>query len=149
MSNKRYTDQDIQDFLDGSFSGDQEDFQLFIEQNPVEKKKLEFYKSLFSLMSQQEETGQLPVNLAEQVVILIERKQRVKEAKEAKLASLILVTIVLIVIALSLSYIGLDAIVFSFGAIPGIIAVLIMGLFIWLFAKVDIDAKRRIYSSPY
>jgi hypothetical protein len=146
MNSKRYTDKDIQDFLDGSFSGDHEDFQLFIMQNLAAKKKLEFYKRLFSLMGQEEETGELPVNLAGKTVMLIEAKQRVKEAKEARLMSIIMVTIVLIVIALSLSYIGLGAMIFSLGTIWGIIAVLIMALFTWLFAKAEIDAKRRIYS---
>jgi len=142
MSTKQYTDRDIQDFLDGKFSGDQNDFMLFIEQNADAMKQLEFYKLLFSLISQQVKQAELPMDFAESIVTAIQVKKR---AKEERVLNVSLVMAMCIGAAIWCIYFR-NILFFYLNNFFGLTAFLVVVLLAWLFTKIEIDAKRRIYS---
>jgi hypothetical protein len=144
MANKVYTEEDIQNYADGNFSGDLEDFRIFIEQNPEARKSLEMYEQLFVQFSQPQEPVDIPHNLADQVIASIQARQSKEEGRaekylEAGLAFILLTGLVLSVIM------GPDFKFLSNDVLSGSLAALVMGLLVWIFAKVELEGKRKIY----
>ncbi len=74
MTKKRYTERDIQDYLDGSFAGDKEEFESYIEQNSAMKDIFAVYSSLYALIkAEPREAAGFP--LADRVLQRIQAKK--------------------------------------------------------------------------
>ena len=76
MKNHRYTEQDLQDFLQGTFRGDREAFEKWVQQDQTAQQALEHYKLVFSELALRPEY-KLSYNLEEKVL----QKLRERPAK--------------------------------------------------------------------
>ncbi len=50
---KQYSEQDIQDYVDGTFAGDVKDMETYLETNHNAQRQLQLYKTLYSALEQQ------------------------------------------------------------------------------------------------
>ena len=62
-----YTEQDIQDYLDGNFQGDARAFENYIQQNSEAQQLMRYYRLLYKGLEQEAEMG-LSFNLQDAVV---------------------------------------------------------------------------------
>jgi hypothetical protein len=143
MSKRPYTDKEIQEYLDGSFTGDKKDLEQFIEQDLSAKKTLEFYKNLFLLISQKEDID-LPNNLPGKIVGAIQAKQNIKEKQQENFINIGLAVIAFVAIGGCLkNVIGTPNGVFETATV--VVSSLIILVFSWVFTKIEIDRKKSIY----
>jgi hypothetical protein len=143
MSQKRYTERDIQTFLDGNFSGDVLDFERFIEEDPDAKVKLELYTSLFALIRKQQRESYLPTDFPETTIASIEAN---KKRKDEWLVSMVPVVILTSLALASVLYF-VNTIFYYVDSILALITALAVGVTVWLFARVEVAEKRRLYDS--
>ncbi len=75
---KQYTENDIQDYLDGTFTGNVNDIEKFFQQNFNAQKNLQAYKALYAGIE-----NQMPpspsIDLASSVIKIIENRKDKKE----------------------------------------------------------------------
>lgn len=140
-----FTEKDILEFLDGTFTGDKEGIRFYIEQNPEVKKKFGFYNSLFSLLKEDDPAVITQFNLGDTVIKQIRKEQDLKYTRETNFIKAGIAVIALIVI-----YVVFEQFTFNvaqvFESILIAVTLLVTGL-ILVFTKVEMDARKKIFSS--
>lgn len=136
-----YSDEDLQSYAEGNFKGNIQDIESFIQQNPAAQQSVELYKNLFTAFSTAYQQDHQPVNLASKIASAINAKQSAKHAKEARLFSISIAAMVLIAVA-----IFMRNIIPAAYTLPMLAGVVIMVLLFWVFVKIEIEERKRIYS---
>ena len=136
----RYSDEDLQSYAEGNFKGNIEDIESFIQQNPAAQQSVELYKKLFTAFTTAYQQDHQPVNLPGKIASAINAKQSAKQAKEGRLLSISIAAMVLIAIGIFMRNVILAAY-----TMPMLAGVVIMILFVWVFVKVEIEERKRIY----
>ena len=136
-----YSDEDLQSYAEGNFKGNIQDIESFIQQNRAAQQSVELYKNLFTAFSTAYQQDHQPVNLPGKIASAINAKQSAKQAKEARLFSTSIAAMVLIAIA-----IFVRNIIPAAYTLPMLAGVVIMVLFVWVFVKIEIEERKRIYS---
>ena len=136
---KQYSEEELQSYAEGNFTGDVEELRRFIAQNPAAGQSVELYKQLFASIGTVYQDHE-PVNLPVKLTSMIEAKRQSRESRWLTLG----------IAAMVLAATGIVAKNFVAGifTMPVIIAVLILGLFAWLSAKIEIAERRRIFTFP-
>ena len=142
-----YSEKDIQDYLDGIFLCDEEAIRVFIEQHPEVKKQVELYRNLYSLLEQQPVADEVSLNLADRVVGVIQARQEQRMAREAKLLNQCLLVIGLITLGIVVWKFGWHQLFFSLEKISVLVVLLLAVILTWVFARVEMEAKHRIFAS--
>jgi hypothetical protein len=78
----KYSEEDLQDYLDGCYTGDEAALKNFIEANADWKVKLNEYKALYELVGKAETRMTLPGFAEKMVAIIQEKKEKKYKAKE-------------------------------------------------------------------
>ncbi len=107
MIMNQYSEQDIQDYVDGIFSGDAKDLETYLETNDNAQKQLQLYKALYSAIEQQP-APYLSIDLAGCVIDRIEKRKEARETVWAKVAVFVLATLIVIAVSLCYTYFGMN-----------------------------------------
>lgn len=138
----RYSEEDLQSYAEGSFTGDAEGIKTFIAQNPAAAESVDLYKQLFAAFVKLYQADREPVNLPRKVALLVQAKQQPKESRWLTVGIGALVLVAIGMFAKNFVY-ALPAY-----TMPVAAAVVIMALFVWLSAKIEIAERKRIFTFP-
>src|SRR5687768_1596057 len=92
MEADKYSEQDLQDYATGNFSGDRSNFEAWLQRNPDLLNQVKKYQNLYSLLGTNE-TPSLSFNLADKVVSAIRQQEYKREAPKSNLLPYLLVLI--------------------------------------------------------
>ena len=92
METKKYSEQDMQDYAEGKFQGDQSDFETYLKENPTAFLIVTEYQQLFASL-EKHEIPRLSFNLADAILFTVEEKQYAKEDQHFRILSLFLILI--------------------------------------------------------
>lgn len=142
---RQYSEEDLQSYAQGNFTGNVDDLTSFIAQNPAAAESVELYKQLFAAFGTVYSADHDPVNLPVKVASLVHAKLAAKQAREGRWLTTGIGALVLAAIAIFIRNIvpGIPAY-----ALPAAGAVVVIGLFVWLAAKIEIDERKRIFTFP-
>jgi len=134
----QYSEQNIQDYVDGIFAGDAKDWETYLETNDSAQKQLQLYKALYSAIKQQP-APYLSIDLAGSVIKRIEKRKEARETVWAKVAVFVLAALVVIAVSLCYSYFGMYKL---FNA-AGIVCLITLISFIIAFHFIEFRVKNK------
>jgi len=138
MIMNQYSEQDIQDYVDGTFAGDAKDLETYLETNHNAQKQLQLYKALYSAIEQQP-APYLTIDLAGSVINRIEKRKEARETVWTRLAFFVLAALVVIAVSLCYSYFGMNKL---FNA-AGIVCLIMLISFIIVFHFIEFQVKSK------
>jgi anti-sigma factor RsiW len=136
----QYSEQDIQDYVDGTFAGDAKELKTYLETNQNAQKHLQLYKALYSAIAQQP-VPSLAIDLAGNVINRIEKRTEVRDAAWAKGAFFVLATLIVIAVLLCYSYYEMHNL---FNA-AGIIFLIALIAFVIAFHFIEFRVRNKKY----
>lgn len=138
----KYNLNDIEDYLDGYFTGDAKELELFIQQNPEAKTAMAMYKGMYTLIKA-EQKPQLSFSLADRVLSHLQTRKDKKERIEFRLTNLLLAAVIVIAVGLSVVFLpAFDVSTYLLSAI----CVIVIFTISWMFYKTELKQKERIFS---
>ncbi len=138
MIMNQYSEQDIQDYVDGTFAGDAKDLETYLETNHNAQKQLQLYKALYSAIEKQP-APYLSIDLAGSVINRIEKRKEARETVWTRLAFFVLAALVVIAVSLCYSYFGMYKL---FNA-AGIVCLIMLISFIIAFHFIEFRVKNK------
>ncbi len=139
-----YSEQDIQDYADGTFAGDVKDLEEYLGNNARAQKELKQYKALFSAIGD-EDLPSLSIDLGSSVVARLEKRKESREASWTKLAFFVLAALMVIAVSLCFSYFGMHKL---FNA-AGIIYLIALVSFVIAFHFIEFRVKNKKFLQAY
>ncbi len=134
----QYSEQDIQDYADGTFAGDTKDLESYLETSHNAQKQLQLYKAIFSAIEKQP-APYLSIDLAGSIINRIEKRKEVRETVWAKVAVFVLAALVVIAVSLCYSYFEMYKL---FNA-AGIVCLIMLISFIIAFHFIEFRVKNK------
>ena len=138
MIMNQYSEQDIQDYVDGTFAGDAKDLETYLETNHNAQKQLQLYKALYSAIEKQP-APYLSIDLAGSVINRIEKRKEARETVWTRLAFFVLAALVVIAVSLCYSYFEMYKL---FNA-AGIVCLIMLISFIIAFHFIEFRVKNK------
>ena len=146
METNKYSEEDIQDYASGNFRGNQTEFETFLKLNPWAERTLTEYRQLFNTLKNQEIPA-LSFNLADNVIIKVEQKQKSLERRHFKILTGVLIIIAVGAFVTTLRQLNFGLLIFSANAsLLPLSAVLIL-LFSFAFYRLDIKQMEKRFTS--
>ncbi len=134
----QYSEQDIQDYVDGTFAGNVKDMENYLQTNHSAHKNLQLYKAVYSAIEQQP-VPSLSIDLAASVISRIERRKEARETVWAKGVFFVLAMLIVIALLLCYSYYEMHNL---FNA-AGIIFLIALIAFVIVFHFIDFRVKNK------
>ena len=113
----KYTEKDFQDYVAGSFSGDREAFERWIEENAGAKNMLTQYERLFSGLKPQPEV-ELTINLETKVMQALQARSVAKQ-RRAGIWNVVLTIIAAAVLVICWQFMNLGSLQVEAGLFAG------------------------------
>ena len=144
MNPNQYTDEDIQNYAAGTFSGDKKGFEEHLKNNPGLSNQVEEYKTLYQLLSQQNLTSLSLFNLADCVLEKIEQKEEAKASLQFTLISCFLSLLTIGVIIIIQQYFSFESSFTSlFDKVLFIMTAVMIILFIMGFSMIEARQRQK------
>lgn len=139
MENPTYSEQDIQDYASGSYEGDLQAFEAYLQQHPTALAQIKQYQQLYNLL-QTESIPSLSFNLADKVLGKTHQPKLSPEPKSMRLVPYLLLAIGIAAAVITFQY-------FFPGLSPAIdytlLAASTLIMIVFLTGFYYIDMKRR------
>lgn len=119
----RYTEQDIQDYLDGRFSGDAAALQNYLAQHPEAQRQVEMYRLLYAGIKAQP-VESLSIDLAGAVTAKIEERSKAKELRWSRTVSAVVSALAVAALAIGYTHFGWEKLLQATGA--GLLSVFLL-----------------------
>lgn len=149
MDNQKYNEQDIQDYVSGTFTGDLDRFEEFLKGNTNARSQIVHYRTLNQLLK----TNQVPSlsnGFASKVVGVIEAREKEVASKELiwkNTVQYVLVAVFLITVFIAIkSWSTIELLDFMKNMIFWASSV-ILAIFIFLFHFIEYKKRKEIFNS--
>jgi len=146
MEENKYSEQDIQDYAAGIFTGDKSDLKAYLSVYPKAANQFKAYQNLFSLLNH-EKTNSLSYNLADKVLAKLDQKEKAKEPVQFQLLPTLVIALTLVALVFTYRHFSLGVIFNSFPDSGLLILVtVLMFLFLGGFTLVELKQRRRKFA---
>ena len=145
---KTYTEQDMQDYLDGNFTADTDDLQNYLKQNPEAQKAVEIYHLLYAAIKEQPRVS-LSIDLANSVVGKIEKREKAKELRWTQAAFITTSMLVVIALIVSYKYFGMENLYDVIGAGLLLLCILFFFAFVFGFHFIELQVKKKKFTVSF
>lgn len=147
MEADTYSEQDLQDYANGKFTGNIKNFEAYLQRNPALLNQVKDYENLYSLLNTNE-TPSLSYSLADKVVSTIRQQEYKKEAPKFNLLPYILMLITGLAFFITFRFLDIKQ-TFSSLVDAGLFltSAAVMILFFLGFYYVEINQKQKRFAS--
>lgn len=137
-----YSEQDIQDYLDGRFSGDAAGLQNYLATHPDAHRQLEMYRLLYAGINTQPADA-LSIDLAGTVTSKIEKRAEAKELRWSRAVSAMVLVLAAVALKISYAYFGLEKLFHAANAGLFLASLLLLIAFVSGFYFIELQVRKQ------